>query len=132
MGLQHPLGALASGDANAEHLLLPKSCAPTYWKQPYDVIDLTKESRVNVVRILDLQYIWRAGELLPVRINEDDAVSTKQQCREKNWIHVFLVSVALPGTCRLRMRARGGREREVEKGDFGLLWFWVWWLDDGV
>lgn len=53
------------------------------WKQPYDVIDLTKESVVNVVRVLDLQYIWRAGELLPVRRNEDDAVSAKQQCREK-------------------------------------------------
>lgn len=79
-------------------------------------------------------YICRARELLPVMINEDDAVRAERQHRGKKqalWIHVCLVSVALPGTCRLRIRA-GWRERGVEKGEFGRPLFLVWRFDDGV
>lgn len=44
-------------------------------------------------------YIWRAGSLLPVWMNEDE--------NRAQWIHVHLVSVVLPGTCSLKGEKRG-------------------------
>lgn len=39
------------------------------------------------------------------------ALSNNAAKKQAHWIHVGLVSVALPGMCRLRMRARWGGER---------------------
>lgn len=64
-------------------------------------------------------YIWRAGELRPVGVNVDDAVSAKRQggTKQARSIRVCLVSVALPGT----LERERERERCRERGFWAAL-----------